>query len=301
MSNIDLSSLPFPDSIQILDFEAELAALKTELLTADPTLAAVLDLESEPLVKLLQVFAYRILLKKGEINAKVKALLLAYATGSDLDHLAANVGVERLLIQAANPAAGSSNNQPPTEAIYESDTALRRRVLLAAERDCAGSQGAYQYWALSADGDVRDVSIVTPSAGVVEIYLQSRTAATAAQTLLDTVATALDSDTHRPFTDSVSVLAATPRDIQISATLTLFPGPDQAVVLANANAALDRYIEQVSYLGYDVTLSGLYAALHQAGVQRVELLSPTQNIVIPASQYARVISRAIAAVEYRDV
>ena len=296
MSNIDLSSLPFPDSIQILDFEAELAALKTELLTADPTLAAVLDLESEPLVKLLQVFAYRILLKKGEINAKVKALLLAYATGSDLDHLAANVGVARLLIQVANPAAN-----PPTEAIYESDTALRRRVLLAAERDCAGSQGAYQYWALSADGDVRDVSIVTPSAGVVEIYLQSRTAATAAQTLLDTVATALDSDTHRPFTDSVSVLAATPRDIQISATLTLFPGPDQAVVLANANAALDRYIEQVSYLGYDVTLSGLYAALHQAGVQRVELLSPTQNIVIPASQYARVISRVIAAVEYRDV
>jgi len=296
MSNIDLSSLPFPDSIQILDFEAELAALKTELLTADPTLAAVLDLESEPLVKLLQVFAYRILLKKGEINAKVKALLLAYATGGDLDGLAANVGVARLLIQVANPAAN-----PPTEAIYESDAALRRRVLLAAERDCAGSKGAYQYWALSADAEVRDVSIVTPTAGVVEVYLQSRTAATASQALLDTVATALDSDTHRPFTDSVSVLAATPRDLEISATLTLFPGPDQAVVLANANAALDRYIEQVSYLGYDLTVSGLHAALHQAGVQRVELLSPTQNIVIPASQYARVISRVIAAVEYRDV
>ena len=281
MSNIDLSSLPLPDSIQILDFEAELAALKTELLTADPTLAAVLDLESEPLVKLLQVFAYRILLKKGEINAKVKALLLAYATGSDLDGLAANVGVARLLIQVANPAAN-----PPTEAIYESDTALRRRVLLAAERDCAGSKGAYQYWALSADAEVRDVSILTPFSGVVEVYLQSRAAATASQALLDTVATALDSDTHRPFTDSVSVLAATPRDVEINATLTLFPGPDKAVVLANANAALDRYIEQVSYLGYDLTISGLHAALHQAGVQRVELLSPTQNIVIPASQYS---------------
>lgn len=296
MSNIDLSSLPFPDSIQTLDFEAELAALKTELLTADPTLAGVLDLESEPLVKLLQVFAYRILLKKGEINAKVKALLLAYASGGDLDHLAANVGVGRLLIQVANPSAN-----PPTEAIYESDAALRRRVLLAAERDCAGSKGAYQYWALSADAEVRDVSILTPSGGVVEIYLQSRTATTASQALLDTVASALNSDTHRPFTDSVSVLAATPLDVQINATLTLFPGPDQAVVLANANTALDRYIEQVSYLGYDVTVSGLYAALHQAGVQRVELLSPAQNIVIPASQYARVISREIAAVEYRDV
>jgi phage-related baseplate assembly protein len=296
MSNIDLSSLPFPDAIQILDFEAELAALKAELLSADPTLSAVLDLESEPLVKLLQVFAYRILLKKGEINAKVKAVLLAYATGSDLDHLAANVDVQRLLIQAANPAAN-----PPTDAIYESDTALRRRVLLAAERDCAGSTGAYQYWALSGDADVRDVSVLTPTAGVVELYIQSASAEIAPQALLDTVATALDPDTHRPLTDSLSVLAASPRDIQISASLTLFPGPDQAVVLANANAALDRYIEQVSYLGYDVTLSGLYAALHQAGVQRVELIHPTQNIVIPASQYARVISREIAAVEYRDV
>ena len=296
MSNIDLSSLPFPDAIQILDFEAELAALKAELLSADPTLSAVLDLESEPLVKLLQVFAYRILLKKGEINAKVKAVLLAYATGSDLDHLAANVDVQRLLIQAANPAAN-----PPTDAIYESDTALRRRVLLAAERDCAGSTGAYQYWALSGDADVRDVSVLTPTAGVVELYIQSASAEIAPQALLDTVATALDPDTHRPLTDSLSVLAASPRDIQISASLTLFPGPDQAVVLANANAALDRYIEQVSYLGYDVTLSGLYAALHQAGVQRVELIHPTQNIVIPASQYARVISREIVAVEYRDV
>lgn len=296
MSNIDLSSLPFPDAIQILDFEAELAALKAALLSADPTLSAVLDLESEPLVKLLQVFAYRILLKKGEINAKVKAVLLAYATGSDLDHLAANVDVQRLLIQAANPAAN-----PPTDAIYESDTALRRRVLLAAERDCAGSTGAYQYWALSGDADVRDVSVLTPTAGVVELYIQSASAEIAPQALLDTVATALDPDTHRPLTDSLSVLAASPRDIQISASLTLFPGPDQAVVLANANAALDRYIEQVSYLGYDVTLSGLYAALHQAGVQRVEMIHPTQNIVIPASQYARVISREIAAVEYRDV
>lgn len=296
MSNIDLSSLPLPDSIQTLDFEAELAALKTELLSTDPTLATVLDLESEPLVKLLQVFAYRILLKKGEINAKVKALMLAYASGSDLDHLAANVGVARLLIQVANPSAN-----PPTEAIYESDAALRRRVLLAAERDCAGSKGAYQYWALSADAEVRDVSILTPSGGVVEIYLQSRTTTTASQALLDTVASTLNSDTHRPFTDSVSVLAAIPLDVQINATLTLFPGPDKAVVLTNANTALDRYIEQVSYLGYDVTVSGLHAALHQAGVQRVDLLSPTQNIVIPANQYARVISREIAAVEYRDV
>ena len=296
MSNIDLSSLPFPDAIQILDFEAELAALKAELLSADPTLSAVLDLESEPLVKLLQVFAYRILLKKGEINAKVKAVLLAYATSSDLDHLAANVDVQRLLIQAANPAAN-----PPTDAIYESDTALRRRVLLAAERDCAGSTGAYQYWALSGDADVRDVSVLTPTAGVVELYIQSASAEIAPQALLDTVATALDPDTHRPFTDSLRVLAATPFDFEVVAELTLYQGPDAAVVQANAQAALNTYLDQVSYLGYDATRSGLFAALHQSGVQRVNLIAPATDVVIPASRYGRCMAQTISVVEYRDV
>ena len=295
-TRIDLSSLPLPNILTSIDFDAELDALKADLMTRYPSVAAALDLESEPLLKLLEVFAYRIILKSGEINAKSKGLLLAYATGSDLDHLGSNVDVYRLLISPANP-----NSVPPTPARYETDEAFRRRIQLSQERDCAGSTGAYQYWALSGDADVRDVSVLTPTAGVVELYIQSASAEIAPQALLDTVATALDPDTHRPFTDSLSVLAASPRDIQISASLTLFPGPDQAVVLANANAALDRYIEQVSYLGYDVTLSGLYAALHQAGVQRVELIHPTQNIVIPASQYARVISREIVAVEYRDV
>ncbi len=295
-TRIDLSSLPLPNILTSIDFDAELDALKADLITRYPSVAAALDLESEPLLKLLEVFAYRIILKSGEINAKTKGLLLAYATGSDLDHLGSNVDVYRLLISPANP-----NSVPPTPARYETDEAFRRRIQLSQERDCAGSTGAYQYWALSGDADVRDVSVLTPTAGVVELYIQSASAEIAPQALLDTVATALDPDTHRPFTDSLSILAATPFDFEVVAELTLYQGPDAAVVQANAQAALNTYLDQVSYLGYDATRSGLFAALHQSGVQRVNLIAPVNDVVIPASRYGRCTTQTISVVEYRDV
>lgn len=295
-NRVDLSALPFPDVLATLDFEAELAECKADLIGRYPSVAEVLTLESEPLVKLLQTFAYRLFLKTGEINAKAKALMLAYATGADLDHLAANRDVYRLLIQPENNTV-----VPPIAAIYESDDALRRRVQLAPERQAAGSKGAYQYWALSASGQVKDAGIDTPVAGTVDLWIQSVSDAHAPQSLLNAVATALDPDTRRPLTDLVNIHAATPFDFAIDATLILFPGPDAAVVLATANAALDKYLNQVGYLGYDVTLSGIYAALHQGGVQKVILSSPAVDIALPVSRYARCTSRQVLTTEFRDV
>lgn len=297
MSNIiDLSALPFPDVLATLDFEAELAACKADLISRDPALASVLGFESEPLVKLLQTFAYRLLLKTGEINRQAKALMLAYAAGADLDHIAATRGVYRLQIQPENPLA-----TPPTEAVYESDDALRYRVQLAPEKAAAGSEGCYLYWALGADGDVRNIGLDTPTPGFVDVWVQSHSHAVAPQALLDAVTTALTPQERRPFTDHVSVKAATPVDWQLDATLILFPGFDTDVVLTNASAAADRYIALVNGLGYDVVPSGLYAALHQQGVQRVLLNSPIAQLVMPKSQYARCTAKSINALEYRDV
>lgn len=297
MSNIiDLSALPFPDVLDTLDFEAELAACKADLLSRDPDLSTVLNYESEPLVKLLQTFAYRQLLKTGQINSKAKALMLAYATGADLDHLAANRGVYRLLIQPANPLA-----TPPSAAIYESDDALRRRVQLEPEKAAAGSEGCYLFWSLGADGDVRNIGLDTPTPGFVDVWVQSHVNAVAPPSLLDKVSSALLPAERRPFSDFVTVKAATPVDWQLDATLILFPGFDTDVVLANAIAAADKYIAQVNNLGYDVVPSGLYAALHQQGVQRVLLNSPTEQLVLPKSNYARCTGTNINALEYRDV
>lgn len=297
MSNrVDLSNLPYPDFLQELDFEQILQECKADFVSRFPEMADTVNLESEPVTKLLETFAYRLMIKTHEMNSQAKALTLAYATGADLDHLAVNRDVYRLLIQAENNAV-----IPPIPAIYESDEALRRRVQLSVERQSAGSTGAYQYWALSADGDVRDVSIVTEQAGRVEIYVQSHSQAIAPQSLLDKVNTALDPRTNRPATDDVHVFSATPQDFTISATLVLFAGPDADVVLQTAKDELQKYLDKVGYLGFDVTISGIHHALHQGGVQRVILHEPTADIVISPKRYARCIAQNIAKTEYRDV
>ena len=299
MSNntrVELSNLPYPDVLEELDFEQQLQQCKQDFLSRYPDMASTINLESEPVVKLLETFAYQILLKTHEINSKAKALTLAYAQGADLDHLAANRDVYRLLIQAENP-----NTAPPTPAIYESDEALRRRAQLSPERAAAGSIGAYQYWGLSADGDVRDIALITDYAGKVDVYVQAHSATIAPQSLLNTVDAALDPNTRRPITDDVTIKAATTQDFVIEATLVLFSGPDAQVVLAAAQAGLNHYLERVSYLGYDVTLSGLYSALHQAGVQRVVLNEPPADIAIPNSRYARCTVQTLEVAEFRDV
>ena len=295
-TRIDLSALPFPNVLETLDYETELAACKADLISRDPELAAVLNYESEPLVKLLQTFAYRNLLKTGQINEKAKALMLAYAKGSDLDHLAANRGVYRKTIIEANP-----NANPPNAAVMELDEDLRRRVQLEPESMSAGSEGCYQFWGLSAHGHVKDIAVTTPTAGFVDIYVQSHIDEIAVQSLLNIVDQTLTPSTRRPFTDKVTVKAATPIEWTLNASLVLFPGPDAEVVKQAAETALAEYISITNSLGYDVTRSGLFRALHQGGVQNVIINNPPNDIVIPKSKYAKNVGVDISITEFRDV
>ena len=296
LNRVDLSSLPFPNVLEQLDFEDELQQCKNDILARDPELEEALQFESEPLVKLLQTFAYRFLIKTGQINAKAKALMLAYAEKADLDHLAANRSVYRKTIIPAQP-----NANPPVPAVMESDEDLRRRVHLQPESMAAGSAGAYQFWGLSAHGHVKDIAVENPEEGHVNIWVQSHIDEIAPQDLLNSVDQALDSETRRPLTDYVHVKAATPAEWVLNATLVLFPGPDSAVVKAAAEADASKYIEKISSLGYDVTRSGLFRALHQGGVQNVILNSPPADIILPKNRYSKCTGITISIVEFRDV
>ena len=80
---IDVTALPTPAVIETLDYEAVLASLRADLLRLYPVAAEVIDLESEPLTKLLQVAAYRELLIRARINDAARAVMLAYATDAD--------------------------------------------------------------------------------------------------------------------------------------------------------------------------------------------------------------------------
>lgn len=280
---IDMDKLPAPEVVEQIDYETVLAAMKTDLIARAPNLAETLELESEPIVKLIEVCAFRETLFRQRVNEASKAVMLAYAGGSDLDQIAARYNVQRLLIDAGDPDA-----VPTVPATFEDDISLRRRVQLSFEGySTAGPEGAYIFHALSADADVLDASVASPSPGVVVVTVLSRTGdGSADAALLNAVDTTLNADDIRPLTDQVTVQSAEIVTYSVTASLTLYPGPDSVVVLANAQSALDTYISSNHRLGRDITLSGLYAALHQEGVQNVNLSAPIADIVINNHQAA---------------
>lgn len=281
---INLDRLPAPQIIEQPDFETIFAARKARLIELAPHLAPALELESEPLVKLLQEDSYRELILRAAVQDAGAGNLLAFASGAVLDHLAAFYGVERLVIQEADASVS-----PPIEELLEDDARLRARVQLAPEAvTTAGSIGSYTFWALSASTLVKDVAIFdeTPPGEVHVVVLSTEEDGAPDQALIDLVNDALSADDVRPLSDTVIVSAASIITYEIEATLTYYPGPDSQVILDAAQEAVERYVSEHHRLGHDITLSGIYAALHQEGVQNVQLTSPASDLILSDAQAA---------------
>lgn len=276
---VDLSQLPAPGVVEAIDFEAILAEMLADLQARDPVFTALV--ESDPAYKILEVAAYREVLLRQRVNEAARAVMLAYAGGADLENLAALFGVTRLTIDPGNPSA-----VPPVPPTLEPDADFRRRVQISLEGfSTAGPAGAYVFHALSASGDVLDASATSPSPGDVLVTVLSRVGSGAASpALISTVQAALSAQDVRPLTDNVVVQSAAIVNYAITATIYCYAGPDRALIIAAAQAAAAKYAADQHRVGKDVTLSGIYAALHQPGVQRVDLASPTANIVISTSQ-----------------
>ena len=274
MSQIDLSQLPPPDVVQRLDFESFYQEKLAEFKALYPEWSAVI--ESDPAVKLLELAGYRETLLRGHTNDVAQACMLAYAVGTDLENLAALLGVQRLVVDPGDPEA-----DPPVPPTYEADDRLRQRAQMAMEgTTVAGSYGAYTFHALSASARVKDVAVDSPAPGDVRItLLATDNNGLADAELLTTVGSYLSAAERRPLTDTVIVEPATLVDFEVVATLHLYPGPSGAPVLANAQAALEAYLAGAARIGYDITRSGLFAALHQPGVQNVAITSPAADIV----------------------
>ena len=285
---VDLSKLDAPKVLEDLDFESLLADRKAEFIALFPQderafWQARLNLESEPITKLLQEVVYLQLMERNRINNAAKATMLAYASGSDLDVIAANYNVKRQVIQEAN-----NNVTPKIPEILEDDTSLRLRTQLAFEGlSVAGPRSAYIFHALSAHPDVADVSVVSPQPANVTVTILSRNGqGEADENLLNVVRAKLNDDDIRPIGDRVIVQSAVIQSYEIRAKLHLYRGPEYEPIKAAALKKLTAYTEEKHRLGRDISLSGIYAALHLEGVQRVELISPTADIVLPSSKSA---------------
>ncbi len=280
-SAIDLEKLPSPEVIESLDYENIYAEMLAELRIRWPDFTA--EMESDPVVKVLEVAAYRELLLRARINDVSRSVMLAFSKKNDLEHLAAFFGVGRQEVSAGNPDV-----IPPIPPIYESDDRLRQRTQLSLEgHSTAGPEGSYIFHALAADVRVKDVDVKSPVPGdVVVTILSTENIGIPSEDVLRSVRNRLNHDDVRPLTDRVTVNAGEVITYFIEAELFLFDGPDAEVVRQSAVDAMQTYVDSRHRLGHDIVLSGIYAALHQPGVQRVELSLPLQNIAVSPNRAA---------------
>lgn len=271
---IDLSQLPAPQVVEQIDYEQILADRKAYAISLWPAdeqaeIAGRLELESEPITKLLQENAYREMIWRQRVNESALAVLLSSATGSDLDQVAANVNVKRLVIQAAQPQA-----IPPIPQVLESDEALRERAQMAFEGlSTAGPRNSYIFHARAADGRVADATAQSPSPAVAVVTIQSALDdGTADQALINIVSAYLNDEDRRPVADRLIVQGAEVLPYQVNATLYLNTlGPEAEPILDAATQKLQAFVTQRRRLGMQVSQSAVHAALHVEGVRKVVL------------------------------
>ena len=288
---LDLSRFPPPLALGELSLEDVLAAriARAEEVFAERGLPWNVKRSSHDTVVALQrVDNWRELLVRGDVNDAVKAGLIAFATGTDLDHqgLTAALNLPRgmrdlMLRREMVPASGS------TPAVMESDAEYRRRLLLSPEAAAAGTEGGYLFHALSADTRVVNADVWTPERGEAVVALQARAGLAAAP--IDVIA-AVHAHLHRkdvkPLTDAITVRSVTTHGYRIAVVVYVQPGPDPLAVKALVEDSLSAMALARRLPGRDVPMSAIIAAATAGPVDRVVLADPLADVVMQRGQLA---------------
>ncbi len=295
-SAINLDGLPTPTVLEEIAPEVVLQQMRAELSACfadDHPIQQTLTLESEPINKVLEVWAYQYSIKTMEENRKARALMLAFATDSDLDHIGVTYyRLQRKLLQAQDP-----NAIPPKPAIYEDDEAYRYRLALSVEAmTMAGSAGSYEFHALSASNEVFNVNVDSPEPTEVDVYLagqidgdvlqqKGKTVGVSSQAVQD-VYDVLTADDVRPLTDLVRVHSAKAKAYQIKAVVYVKSGISPQLILDKGLADLRAYLSANFKPNARVDTSKIIGALDVIGVSRIDLIEPKNDVISKVGEVA---------------
>lgn len=257
----DLSRLPPPSIIDPLDFEQILEAMKADLAVRWPEFDALL--ESDPAMKLLEVEAYRELLLRARVNDVFLSRLLAFATGSNLDHVGAFWEVARL--------------------DGEGDEPFRERIALTNKgRSTGGSKYWYEAAARRADVRVKSATAwretLLPTIHIA--ILSTDNGGIPSSDILAAVNAEVQSDAVRLISDTVIVEAAVSQVTDIEADLWLLPSATGNLVEQIKTSVREAW-EAEAGIGFDLELSWLQSRMHLSGVKRVQVNAPPASVVAP--------------------
>ena len=157
------------------------------------------------------------------------------------------------------------------------DERLRERIRLApATQTTAGPESAYRYFALTADPEIVDVAIESPSPNVINIYPLMQGGAIPDEATLDAVLNAFPDDV-RPMSDQVVVSppSAVSYDIDFKYYCTIENEADAIKAVEADGGAIDRYVEwQSAALGRSINPDQL-RKLVLGCADRIEIVSPS--------------------------
>ena len=303
MIPIDYSKLPAPDVLEEIIFEVLLARYEEKMLELWPQWEGR-GIKADPIQRQIILDAFLETWIRGRVNDAAKALILAKATGSDLDHFAVAFGVSRLVYDPGDP-----NSFPPRLPETETDEAFRARVQLAPEAfNTAGCADGYRFHGLTAGIESPTISVETPAPGKVVVTYSFDPNSLAAQVkdctvvrtqpgyvtitvmsrintgipspeLLDQVNTAVSAKTVRPIADYVVVQPCELVPYKVKARGYANTGDINQAQAQGIDQA-NRYTSERHALGTTVARSALMRQLHVAGAfSRVELLEPASDII----------------------
>lgn len=268
----DLSLLPAPGVIEELKYESILSRQRAKFMevwevvrAANPgTLLPAYDvqlLETDPAMIGNEAETYRETVLRARINDAAKANLLAFATGTDLDHLAAFYDVFRM--------AG------------ENDDRLVTRVILAIQgRSPGGTEERYKFIAMSADISVADAFVYTAGRSpLINVAIYSNAAdGVASPSLLSKVNAALQAPGVRMVNDTIVVASAVRKVVDIEADYWLLPTAS-ADLSAAAEDNLRTSWLAIRNLGRDLTTTWWTSKLMVSGMQNIVPISPAADVI----------------------
>jgi len=222
-----------------------------------------------------------VVIPAGQPYVEVSATCMTYgAEGNGLlpGQINRAVDVVALVSAVVNVVASEGGSD------VEDDESLRNRARMApGQFSTAGARLSYVYWALTAHGNIADVSISGPEdrggerLGEVDVIVMLKGGAIPEVdgVELEAVENVLNGEKIRPLTDKVNVLPVDTVDIEY--TVTWFITTEQAIqftaIKERVNAAVTDYEAwQIERIGRDVNPDRLVQLCLAAGAKRTEIV-----------------------------
>lgn len=215
-----------------------------------------LELESDTTRKSFQDVAFREVLLRARINDAIRANLLFYAEGSDLDHLAVFHDVVRMFSEA--------------------DEAIKSRTVLAiAGRSPGGPKERYEAIARAADVRVKQVHAyrIGRDPTIHVAVWSTDNAGMADDALLATVRAALTDPANGLICDTFNVRAAIFSVVDVTLDVWLLPDALESILEEIPSVVATAWAAETG-LGRDLIAEWVQARAMIAGVQRARMTSP---------------------------